>query len=51
LGNLDDDDDDNGNVDLIRAWRGVRESIKSSATDSVGYHELRDHKPQIDEKC
>jgi len=48
LANLDDDDDD---MDISRAWEGIGGNIKSSATDSLGYYELKQHKPWFDEEC
>jgi hypothetical protein len=35
----------------LRAWETIREHIKISAKDSLGYYELRKHKPQFDEGC
>jgi hypothetical protein len=43
LGNMDDDDDDD-DVDINRAWECIRQSTKASATDSLGYCELKQHK-------
>jgi hypothetical protein len=34
-----------------RAWETVRENIRISATESVGYYELKKHKPSFDEGC
>jgi hypothetical protein len=40
--NDDDDDDDGYNyVDMNRDWESVRENIKASATDSLGYYEFK----------
>jgi hypothetical protein len=47
LENLDDDDDDDGDddaVDINRDWESTRENIKVSATESLGYYELKLHK-------
>jgi hypothetical protein len=50
LGNLnDDDDDDDDDVDINRAWKNIRENMKTSATESLGYYELKQHKPWFDE--
>jgi hypothetical protein len=42
LENLNNDDDD---VDIIRAWGSIRDNIKASATGRLGYYELKQHKP------
>ena len=39
LGKLSDGDDIN------RAWENIKENIKTSAKDSLGLHELKQHKP------
>jgi hypothetical protein len=31
-------------MDINRAWEAIRENIKISAKDSVGYYELKKHK-------
>jgi hypothetical protein len=36
---------------LIRAWEPIRENITISAKESVGYYELKKHKPWFDEGC
>jgi hypothetical protein len=36
-------------VDFNRAWETIREIIKISAKESVGYYELKKHKPWFDE--
>jgi hypothetical protein len=38
-------------VDINRAWETIRESIKISAKESLGYCELKKHKPWFDEGC
>jgi hypothetical protein len=38
-------------VDINRAWEIIRENIKISAKESLGYHELKKHKPWFDEGC
>jgi hypothetical protein len=43
LENLDDD------VGIKIAWETIRESIKISANVSLGYYELKKHKPWFDE--
>jgi hypothetical protein len=32
-------------MDINRAWEVIRENIKISAKDSLGYYELIKHKP------
>jgi hypothetical protein len=34
--------------DVKRAWENIKESIKTSTTDSLGLHELKQHKPWFD---
>jgi hypothetical protein len=36
-------------VDLNWAWGNIRENIKISAKESLGYYELKKHKPWFDE--
>jgi hypothetical protein len=36
-------------VDIDRAWETIRENIKISAKESLGYYELKQHKPWFDE--
>ena len=43
LENLSDDEDIN------RVWENIKKNIKTSAKDSLGLHELRQHKPCFDE--
>ena len=45
LGNLCDDEDKN------RAWENIKENTKTSAKESLGLHELKQHKPWFDEEC
>jgi len=45
LENLDVDKDVN------RAWENIKENIKTSAKESVGLHELKQHKPWFDNQC
>jgi hypothetical protein len=33
------------------AWKNIKEDIKTSAKESLGLHELKQHKPQFDEEC
>jgi hypothetical protein len=43
LENVDDE------MDINRTWETIRENIKISAKESVGYYELKKHKPCLDE--
>jgi hypothetical protein len=45
LGNLCDDEDRN------RAWENIRESIKTTAKESLVIYELKKHKVLFDEEC
>ena len=45
MGNLSDDEDIN------RASEYIKENIKTSAKDSLGLRELKQHKPWFDEEC
>ena len=45
MGNLSDEEDIN------RAWENMKENIKTSAKDSLGLHELKQHKPWFDQEC
>jgi hypothetical protein len=38
-------------VDINRAWETIRENIKISAKESLGYYELKKRKPWFDEGC
>jgi hypothetical protein len=40
-----------GEVDINRAWENIKENIKTSAKESTGLHELKQHKPWFDEEC
>jgi hypothetical protein len=35
-------------VEINSAWETIRENIKISAKESLGYYELRKHKPRFD---
>jgi hypothetical protein len=34
-----------------RAWETIRQNIKTSAKESLGYYEFKKHKPWFDEGC
>jgi hypothetical protein len=38
-------------VEINSAWEMIRENINISAKESLGYYELRKHKPWFDEGC
>jgi hypothetical protein len=38
-------------VEIITIWETIRENIKMSAKQSLGYYELKKHKPWFDEGC
>ena len=37
--------------DINRAWENIKENIKTSAKESLGLCELKQHKPWFDEEC
>jgi len=41
----------NVDEDVNRAWENIKENIKTSAKQSLGLHELTQHKPWFDKKC
>jgi hypothetical protein len=36
-------------VEITSAWETIRENIRISAKESLGYYELKKHKPWLDE--
>jgi hypothetical protein len=44
-------EDLNAEVDINGVWKIIRECIKISAKESLGYFELKKHKPWLDEGC
>ncbi|PNF37789.1 hypothetical protein B7P43_G10754 [Cryptotermes secundus] len=38
-------------VDVNKTWENIRENIKISAKKSLGYYELKKHKPWLDQGC
>jgi hypothetical protein len=38
-------------MDVNKAWETIRENIKMSAKNSLGYYELKKHKPWFNERC
>jgi hypothetical protein len=43
--NISDDEDIN------RAWESIIDNIKTSAKESLGLYEMKQHKPWFDEEC
>jgi hypothetical protein len=41
----------NAEVEINSAWEMARENIKISAKESLGYFELKKHKPWFDKRC
>jgi hypothetical protein len=37
--------------DINRAWENIKKNIKTSATESLGLHKLKQHKPWFEEEC
>jgi hypothetical protein len=48
---LADLEDLDAKVEIIIAWKTIRNNIKISAKESLGYFELKKHKPRFDEGC
>jgi dsDNA-specific endonuclease/ATPase MutS2 len=41
----------NVDEDVNRAWKNIKENIKTSAKESLGLHEFKRHKPWFDKEC
>ena len=41
----------NVDEDINRAWENIKENIKTSPKESLGLHELKQHKPWFDKVC
>ena len=41
----------NEDEDVNRTWENIKENIKTSAKESLGVHEWKEHKPLFDEEC
>jgi hypothetical protein len=37
--------------DINNAWESIRENIKTSAKDNLGYYRLKNNKPWFDDEC
>jgi hypothetical protein len=44
-------EDLDGEGDINRASENIKENIKTSAKESIGLHELKQHKPWFDDEC
>ena len=40
----------NDDVDVNRIWENIKKNIETSAKESLGLHELKQHKPWLDEE-
>jgi hypothetical protein len=40
-----------GDEDINRAWESMKENIETSATESLGMHERKQHNPCFDKEC
>jgi hypothetical protein len=38
-------------MDINKAWETITQNIKISAKESLGYYELKKHKPWINKEC
>jgi len=36
---------------INRAWENIKENTKTSAPESLGLYEMKQHKPWFDEEC
>jgi hypothetical protein len=45
LENLDE------SLDNSSAWESIRDNVKISANDNLGYHRLKDNKPWFNDEC
>jgi dsDNA-specific endonuclease/ATPase MutS2 len=41
----------NTDEDINRSWETIKENIKASVKESLGLHELKQHKPWFDQEC
>ena len=41
----------NVDEDVNRVWENIKENIKTSAKESLGLHEWKQHKPWFDKYC
>jgi len=38
-------------ADINRVWDNIKGNMKTSAKESLGLHEMKQHKPWLDEEC
>jgi hypothetical protein len=38
-------------MNISSAWESIRENIKTSANENLGYHKLKHNKPWFDDEC
>jgi hypothetical protein len=38
-------------LDINSAWENIRENIKTSAKNNLGYHKIKHNKPWFDDEC
>ena len=41
----------NNDEEINRTWENIKENIPTSVKESLGLHELKQHKPWFDEEC
>jgi hypothetical protein len=41
----------NAEMDISGDWETIRQNMKISAKESLGYYEMKKHKPWFDEEC
>ena len=41
----------NVDEDVNMVWKNIKENIKTSAKESLGLHEWKQHKPRFDKEC
>jgi len=41
----------NYSEDVIRAWKNIKENVKTSAKDSLGLYDFKQHSPWVDAEC
>jgi hypothetical protein len=44
-------ENDETEVDINRTWESIRENIKVSAKEILGYYELKKHNPWFNKEC
>jgi hypothetical protein len=41
----------NGPVNISRAWENITDSVKTAAEEILGYYDLQEYSPWINEEC